>query len=84
MHFYEKKWFLACAILIPNLVIGWLMNRLNPAFALGAALGAATVVFLLYIICHTLMQRSRVARAWQVPLALAGAYAIYYLYIYFF
>ena len=84
MHFYEKKWFLAAALIIPNLIVALILDRANPVFALGAGLGAATVVFLFYLICRTLLQQSRMARDWQAPLALVGAYAIYYAYIYLF
>lgn len=82
MYFYEKKWFLALVLLIPNILVAWWMNRANLVFAMGAGLGAATVVFLFYLICRSLLNRSRIARRWHMPLGIVCAYAIYYVYMY--
>ena len=82
MYFYEKKWFLALVLLIPNMLVAWLMNPANPAFALGSGLGAATMVFLFYLICRSLLQRSRLNKRWHMPLGVVCAYAVYYVYMY--
>lgn len=80
MRIFAKKWVVALAILIPNAVVAIVRYHENYIFALGAAAGAATVVFLFYIVCRTLLQKTRLKRDLVIPLALLSAYAIYYLY----
>lgn len=86
MRLFEKKWFLAIMILVPNVLIALLQHGavpgVSPIFILGAALGAATVVFLFFLVVQTLLVRSDVRKIKKKhfpPIALAAAYAIYYL-----
>ncbi len=79
---FGNKWVIWALLIVPNIAVSLMANRHNPIFALGAALGAATVVFLCFYICKTLLKRTNLKSEWIIPLSIAGAYAIYYIYMY--
>lgn len=80
----QNKRFVLALIIIPNLIIAFLEYSGNAVFALGSALGAATVIYLLYYAGRILLSRTEMNRDWVIPAALAGGYAIYYACLYLF
>lgn len=79
---FGNKWVIWALLIVPNVVVSLILNHQNLMFALGAALGAATVVFLCFYICKTLLRKTRLKPEWIIPLSIVGAYAIYYIYMY--
>ena len=74
----QNKRFILALIVVPNLIIAFLTNGNNALYTLGAALGAATVVYLIYYASRILLSRTDLNRDWIIPVSLACGYGIYY------
>ena len=79
---FQNKWIILLLILVPNFIITYLTTQTVFLYTLGAALGAATVVYLLYYACRALLSRTKLKREWVVPASIICGYAIYYAYLY--
>lgn len=53
----QNKRFILALIVVPNLIITFLTNGNNALYTLGAAFGAATVVYLIYYASRILLSK---------------------------
>ena len=78
MKLFQKKWFVIALLIVPNIVVAFLQGHQNAMFAFGAAMGAATTVFLFYLIVKTLLVKTKLRRELIVPISVVLSYAVYY------
>lgn len=83
MKIFQKKWFVIALLVVPNVVVAFLQYHQNAIFAFGSGMGAATTVFLFYLIVKTILVKTKLRREWIVPISVVLSYALYYALIAF-
>ena len=83
MAFLHSKQGKALLILLPNAIVAFLRYGADPIFATGAALGAATFVYVFYYLIRFLLQGKDAIQKYVDLLSIVGGYAAYYLLMYF-